>query len=56
MKTSKMFDCLKMKDEAQQRRARLLHGLSTEERLDFYRRIQDELRQRQKQARQAQAR
>ena len=37
MKTAKQFDCVKMKDEAQQRRAEALRGLSDEQRLDFYR-------------------
>jgi hypothetical protein len=43
MKTMKKFDCVKMKNEAQQRRARLLHGLSVEQRLEFYRRTDEAL-------------
>jgi hypothetical protein len=46
MKTIKTFDCVKMKDEAQQRRARLLRGLSVEQRLEFYRQADEALRRR----------
>ena len=49
MKTKKKFDCVKMKDEAQQRRAERLRGLSPQERLDTYRREYDALVARQKQ-------
>jgi hypothetical protein len=37
MRTIKKFDCVKMKDRAQERRARDLHGLTPEERLEYYR-------------------
>ena len=43
MKTKKKFDCLKMKDEAQKRRAELLRGKTPSERLEFYRREHEEL-------------
>lgn len=51
MKTKKKFDCVKMKDEAQQRRAERLRGRSTQERLEFYRREHESLAARQKQLR-----
>jgi hypothetical protein len=51
MKTKKKFDCVKMKDDAQQRRARVLRGLSIQQRLDFYRRADAELRRRREQLR-----
>lgn len=49
MKTMKKFDCVKMKDEAQQRRARTLRGLSVEQRLEFYRQADEALRRRREQ-------
>ena len=49
MKTMKKFDCVKMKDEAQQRRARTLRGLSVEQRLAFYRQADEALRRRREQ-------
>ena len=51
MKTAKKFDCVKMKDDAQQCRARKLRGLSPQERLEFYRRAHEELVRRQQQLR-----
>ena len=53
MKTMKKFDCVKMKDEAQQRRARMLRGLSAEQRLEFYRQAHEALRRRREQLRNA---
>ncbi|MEE9295556.1 MAG: hypothetical protein V3W34_11420 [Phycisphaerae bacterium] len=47
MKT-KTFDCLKMKDEAQQRRSEALKGMSEQQRLEYYRRAHEDLVQRQK--------
>ena len=47
MKTTKKFDCVKMKDEAQQRRAERLRVLSLAQRLAYYRREHEVLRQRQ---------
>ena len=47
----KKFDCVKMKDEAQQRRARMLSGLSVEQRLEFYRRADAALRRRREELR-----
>lgn len=49
MKTKKEFDCVRMKDEAQQRRARALRGMSVEQRLEFYRRADEVLRRRREQ-------
>jgi hypothetical protein len=46
MKT-KTFDCLKMKAQAQTRRAEALEGLSEEERLDYYQRAHEALIRRQ---------
>ena len=46
MKT-KTFDCLRMKAQAQRRRAETLKGLSEEERLDFYERAHEALVRRQ---------
>lgn len=46
MKTMKNFSCVQMKDEAQKRRARLLQGMSIEQRLDFFRKADEALRQR----------
>lgn len=51
MKTKKKFDCVRMKDQAQQRRAERLRGLSPEERLEFYRREHELLIRRQKELR-----
>jgi len=51
MKTKKKFDCVKMKDEAQQRRAERLRGLSPQERLEYYRREHESLVGRQKRLR-----
>lgn len=50
MRTMKTFDCLKMKDEAQQLRAERLAGLTSEQRLAVYRREVEALRQRQAEA------
>lgn len=47
MKTKKKFDCVKMKDDAQQRRADELKGLSQRELLEYYRREHEELAKRQ---------
>jgi len=44
-----------MKDEAQQRRARMLCGLSAEQRLEFHRQAEEALRRRREQLRLAQA-
>jgi hypothetical protein len=49
MKTKKKFDCVKMKDEAQMRRAERLGALTTEERLAFYGQAHEALDHRQKQ-------
>ena len=46
MKT-KTFDCLRMKTQAQQRRAEALNGLSEEQRLDYYNRAHEALVRRQ---------
>jgi len=46
MKT-KTFDCLRMKTQAQQRRAEALDGLSEEQRQDYYNRAHDALVRRQ---------
>ena len=46
MKT-KTFDCLKMKAQAQQRRAEALNGLSEEQRLDYYKSAHEALLRRQ---------
>jgi hypothetical protein len=51
MKTKKKFDCIRMKDEAQQRRAEQLRGLSPQERLDYYKREYQSLTERQGQLR-----
>ena len=51
MKTKKKFDCVRMKDEAQQRRAKELKGLSQRELLEFYRQEHEKLSKRQKQLR-----
>ena len=51
MKTMKKFDCVKMKDEAQQRRARLLGDMSAEQRLEYHRRADEALRRRREQLR-----
>ena len=51
MKTMKKFDCVKMKDEAQQRRARAMRGLADEQRLEFYRHADEALRRRREQLR-----
>lgn len=51
MKTKKKFDCVRMKDQAQQRRAERLRGLSPEERLEFYRHEHESLVSRQKELR-----
>ena len=42
---------MKMKDEAQRRRAEALRGLSSRERLEYYRRAHEELVRRQKRLR-----
>ncbi|HNQ24161.1 MAG TPA: hypothetical protein PKK06_13825 [Phycisphaerae bacterium] len=47
----KKFDCVKMKDEAQQRRAQVLRGMSIEQRLQFYRRADAALRRRREELR-----
>jgi len=52
MKTKKKFDCVKMKDEAQRRRAERLRGLSPLQRLEFYRRAHELLVRRQEHLRQ----
>jgi hypothetical protein len=49
MKTMKKFDCVKMKDQAQQRRAQMLRGWSVERRIDFYRQADETLRRLQEQ-------
>jgi hypothetical protein len=54
MKT-KTFDCVKMKDEAQRRRADKLQGFSDQQRLDFYRNAQEELLRRRERLRKQQA-
>ena len=46
MKT-KTFDCLKMKAEAQQQRAKALNGLSEQQQLEYYRKAHVALVQRQ---------
>ncbi|NOT02870.1 MAG: hypothetical protein HOP29_19900 [Phycisphaerales bacterium] len=51
MKTKKEFDCLKMKDDAQRRRAAELSGLAPQELLDYYHRVHEELFRRQKRLR-----
>lgn len=51
MKTKKKFDCVRMKDKAQQRRAVRLQNLSAQERLDYYRREHEALSERQKKLR-----
>lgn len=51
MQKNKAFDCLKMKDEAQQQRARELAGLSEEELLAYYQRLDDALRREQEELR-----
>ncbi len=44
MKTkTKTFDCLKMKDEAQRRRAQLLEEMTPAERLDYYQKAHEAL-------------
>jgi len=53
MKTKKEFDCVKMKDDAQQRRAETLRGLSPQQRLEFYRQAHEALAARQKRLRDA---
>jgi hypothetical protein len=52
MKTTKKFDCVKMKDDAQQRLARQLRGLSEAERLEYYRKAEEALRHRQQELQQ----
>lgn len=52
MKTMKKFDCVKMKDLAQRRRAEALRGLTAEQRMEFYRRIHEALLKRQERIRQ----
>lgn len=47
MKRKKKFDCIKMKDDAQQRRAGEMRGFSAQERLEAYRRSHDALLRRQ---------
>ena len=51
MKTAKKFDCVRMKDEAQQRRAEALGGLPDERRLEYYRQAHEALVLRQKELR-----
>ncbi|HKQ50181.1 MAG TPA: hypothetical protein VJZ71_19050 [Phycisphaerae bacterium] len=51
MKTKKKFDCVKMKDDAQQRRANELKGLSQTELLEYYRHEHEELAKRQQRLR-----
>ena len=51
MKMAKKFDCVKMKDEAQQRRAVALGGQPDECRLEFYRQAHEALVLRQKELR-----
>ena len=48
MKTAKKFDCVKMKDEAQRRRAERLRGFSAQARLEFYRQAHEALVRRQR--------
>lgn len=55
MTTKKTFDCVKMKDDAQQRRARMLQGMSDDQRLEFYRRAGEALRKRQEELRRQEA-
>ena len=54
MKT-KTFDCVKMKDDAQRRRAEQLQGFSDQQRLDYYRNAQEELLRRRERLRKQQA-
>jgi len=49
--TTKTFDCVKMKDEAQRRRAEALRGLSEAERLKYYEKAHQELVRRQERLR-----
>lgn len=42
MKT-KTFDCIKMKDDAQRRRAGAMRGLTTKQRLEYYRTAYEQL-------------
>jgi hypothetical protein len=50
MKT-KTFDSIRMKDEAQRRRAEALRGLSEAKRLEYYQRAHEDLVRRQKRLR-----
>jgi hypothetical protein len=43
---TKIFDCLKMKDEAQLRSAKLLQAMTQQQRLDYYQRAHEALVQR----------
>ena len=47
----KTFDCLKMKAEAQQQRAKALYGLSEQQQLEYYHKAHVALVQRQTQMR-----
>lgn len=55
MKTKKRFDCVRMKDAAQLRRAEKLRGLTLEQRLEYYRRAHELLLEKQRRLKSASA-